>query len=564
MSVDGTDPTAGQPAAGGADGTADHEARLGRNAGLMTAGTLVSRLLGFVRNALLVAAIGVTAPAANAFDVANKLPNFIYAILAGGVLNVVLVPQIVKAYKSAKGQDFVDRLLTLTVAGLLAITVAMTAVAGVIVDLYVTNWSPELTALAVAFALWCIPQLFFYGLYTVLGQVLNARGQFGPYMWAPVVNNVVAIAGLLAYLAAFGPVAAQADPGDLTVWTGGRIALLAGVATAGVAAQALVLLVPLYRSGFRWRPRWGIRGSGLGSAGRVATWTFASVLLDALGVLVTTNVQAAADAAAGDGVQVASNAAYTNAMMLYLLPHSLVTVSLATALFTRISAAASDRDTAGVRRAFSLGVRTTAVFTVFATVAMTVLAVPIVRVLVPSASADETAAVSGVLVALLTGLVALGGMVMIKPVYFAYEDGRSIFWIQVPMNVVFVGVSLLGTVLLEPRWWVIGVAVGLSLGNWVTFVLRLVGLRSLLGRVDGRRIVSVHVRSAVAAAVAGGVGWALLALWGVSPELGFAASLLRCAVVGVVMLVLYLLGLRLLKVRELRELLAPLVARLPR
>ena len=255
---------------------------LGRNAAVMAAGTAVSRVLGLVRSSLLVTVIATNSFAGNSFSLANTLPNVIYMLIAGGVLNAVLVPQVVRAYRSADGQQYVDRLLTLGGALLLGISVVLTAAAPLVVRLY--NAGGDVRALATLFAFWCIPQVFFYGMYTLLGQVLNARGNFGPYMWAPVLNNIVAITGLLVFMSAFGQYRGGGPADHLAAWDGGRVGLLAGSATLGVVLQALVLLIPLYRSGFRYRPRWDWRGTGLGTAGRVAGWAFAALVVGQVAV----------------------------------------------------------------------------------------------------------------------------------------------------------------------------------------------------------------------------------------------------------------------------------------
>jgi hypothetical protein len=171
-----------------ADAVVD-SASLGKHTSLMAAGTAASRLLGFVRNIVLVAAIGASGDVANAFDVANKLPNILFTILAGGVLNAVLVPQIVRAYQSRNPQERLDKLLTLSGTLLLVVTAILTLASSLVIGIYAKDWSPAQLNLGIAFAFWCIPQLFFYGIYTLLGQVLNARNQFGPFMWAPVLNN---------------------------------------------------------------------------------------------------------------------------------------------------------------------------------------------------------------------------------------------------------------------------------------------------------------------------------------------------------------------------------------
>ncbi|WP_342804095.1 murein biosynthesis integral membrane protein MurJ [Cellulosimicrobium cellulans] len=594
--------TPDEPAeAGATEAPAPRTGGLGRSSALMASGTFVSRGLGLVRNVLLVAAIGTTGLVADAFDVANKIPNVLFAILAGGVLNAVLVPQIVRAYRARNTQERLDKLLTLSGVILLALSALLTAGSSILVALYTgPGWTAPQTSLAVAFAFWCTPQLFFYGLYTLLGQVLNARGQFGPFMWAPVLNNVVSIAGFAAFIALYGP-AATGNVDDLTQWDGTKIALLAGTATLGVAAQALILVVPLWRAGFRWHLRFGLHGIGLRSAGQVALWTFAAVLLEQVGVLFTTRFASEAPRAAlaqtfgayrddpgtlgavtglvtgapgafSDALAVAGNAAYTQALMIYLLPHSLVTVSIATALFTGMSAAAHAGDLARVRHDLSRGVRTVGVFTVFATAVLVVLALPVTKLLVPSVDAASGEAVSMVLRAMALGLVPLGGMVLMKWVYYAFEDGRTVFWIQVPGTLVLVGVSWLGTQLLPPQLWVVGIGLAMSLSNLVAVGLRTVGLRRTLHGLDGARILRLHVKAGLAALVSAVAGWGVLRAFVVlsgDPAdgiygLSWWQSVVVVAVGGTVMGLVYAGGLKLMRVRELDQLAGPLVGRVRR
>ncbi|MFD6090999.1 murein biosynthesis integral membrane protein MurJ [Oerskovia sp. NPDC060338] len=580
------------------DGTQDTEAGtttvtgtkggLGRSSMLMASGTAVSRILGLVRNVLLITAIGTTGLAADAFDVANKIPNVLFAILAGGVLNAVLVPQIIRAFRSKNPQERLDKLLTLSGVLLLGLSLLLTSASTIIVSLYTDGWGSAQFSLAVAFAFWCIPQLFFYGLYTLLGQVLNARGQFGPFMWAPVVNNVVSIVGFLAFIVIYGPYATGAVE-DLGTWDGAKIALLAGTATLGVASQALILILPLWRSGFRWHFRLGLHGIGLRSAGQVAIWTFGAVILEQIGVLFTTQFASSAPAAAlrqtfGDyasdpaalgmvtGVvtgapeafSVAGNAAYTQALMIYLLPHSLVTVSIATALFTGMSAAAGAGDFARVRHDLSRGVRTVGVFTVFATAVFAILALPLTKLLLINVSPSGAVAVSQILVAMAFGLVPLGGMVLMKWVYFAYEDGKTVFMIQVPATVALVGIAWLATRTLDPVWWVVGVGAAMSLSNMIVVLLRTAGLRRKLHGLDAFRIVRMHVKTILAAGASAAVGWGVLQLFGDLYGLSWLRAAVITAVVGIVMTVVYIGGLKAMRVRELDQLADPLLRKLGR
>ncbi len=576
---DGAAPRPDDAAAGPPAPTAPPTAGLGRSTAIMAAGTAVSRLLGIVRGAMLVAAVGSTGLAADSFDLANKLPNIAVMLLATGVLNAVLVPQVVRAYRTADGEHYVNRIITLGATLLLVVTVLLTVGGGLLVRLYSDTASgPQLRTLATAFAIWCLPQVFFYGMYTLLGQVLNARGSFGPYMWAPVVNNVVAIAGLGVFLGLFGPFHADLAPADPGWWTPDRVALLGGTATLGVVCQAAVLAWPLRRLGFRYRPRWRARGAGLGGAGRVAGWTFAALAVGQVGFLVATQVMTAADRTAtlrsgsAEDVVVAGNAVYTAAFTLYMLPHSLVTVSLLTALFTRLSTHAAADDVAGVRADFSRGARTIGVFTLFATAALAVLALPVLRLVLPTQSPAEAAATAPVVVALTAGVAALGTWSLCQRVFYAYEDARSLFWVQAVMAAVVAGGAVGARLLLPPEWWVTGIAAAMSLSHVVGTVLAIAGLRRRLGHLGTGRVLRLYVRAGLAAAVAAGAGWALVSVVGALPgggaDLAVVPAMLRagllCAGVGAVMLGVYVALLRLMRVTELADVAAPLLRRVRR
>lgn len=534
---------------------------LGRSTAVMAAGTAVSRVLGFVRSALLVAAVGITsARAADAFTVANTLPNIFYMLIAGGVINAVLVPQVVRAYRSANGQEYVDRLLTVSFVILGGATVVLWAASPLIVRIFLSG---EQAVLATGFALWCVPQVFFYGVYTLLGQVLNARGSFGPYMWAPVVNNVIAIAGLVAFIAVYGTWERPA-PGtveDLSVWSGGRVTLLAATATLGVVAQAAILVWPLRRLGFRYRPRRGWRGAGLGSAGRVAGWTFAALAVGQLGAFVVMKIAALASDAGSAEPGIPGNIAYNQAFTIFMLPHSLVTVSLITALFTRLSDHAAARDVRAVRVDFSHGLRTIGVFTLFAAPAISVIAVPLLRAMYPSTAQSDAAAMAPIIVAFMCGLAAVGAWSLVQRVFYAYEDAKGLFRIQVAMAVVVVVVSVLGWLVAEPRHWVAWAAAGMSLSYLVGAVW---GGAQVWRRLGGglSRIIRLHVRAGLAAAIATGLGWLLSRVFGNLAASSWFIAVFACALVGVVMVVAYGLALRWLGVTELDDFLRPLLVRL--
>jgi putative peptidoglycan lipid II flippase len=523
--------------------------RLARASVIMSAGSVVSRALGLVKMIALASAIGVTFAPANAFDVANKIPNTVHMLLAGGVLNAILVPQIVKASKRADGgQGYTDRLLTLTISALLIITFAATALGGVLVWVYTSlgssSWSSEQMALATAFAYWCLPQVFFYGLYTLLGEVLNARASFGPVMWAPVLNNVVAIAGLISFIVLFGPGAAGQH--GMHDWDAPKIAVLAGTATLGVVAQALILIWPLRRSGFHFVPHFSWRGVGLGSASRVAIWVFARLVIAQLGLVVTSNV------AAGVHQTDASNAAYTLGYLVFMLPHGLAAVSVGTALFTPMSHHATEHNLSAVRADLSMGIRTVAVITILSTAGVLVLGGPIGFALA-GGSPTQGMAVGRVITAMCLGIVPFTTLYMFSRVFYAFENARTPFFIQLwTVACTTAGVLVSSTV--PDRWVVVGIGISMSVGNTIGATIAAYLARRQLNGIDGRRLRRTYLRLIAAAIAPLAIGAGLLYVLQQFAWSGRVEAFLTVVIVGIPMVIVYLLMGLALKVEELQQL----------
>ncbi len=548
--------TAGHPeaeATAEAPGGGAKLSSLAKSSAIMTAGTLVSRVLGFVKAGMLALAIGVTyGGVADAFDVANKVPNNLYMLLAGGILNAVLVPQIVRATRRPDGgKDFTNRLLTLAILILFGVTVLATAAAPLLVRVYSSStWSSEQTALAVAFAFWCLPQIFFYGLYTMLGQVLNAHSSFGPYMWAPVINNFVSIAGLGIFIALFGT--GEYGEHAIATWDVTKIAVLAGSATLGVVCQALVLIWPLRRIGFRFTPTFGFRGVGLGTAGKVASWTFGAVLIGQLGFIVISQVASLASATADSGPS-PSNAAYTYSYLIFMLPHSLIAVSLATALFTSMSTSAADRDTEAVRASFGLGVRLVGFVNVFATVAFMTLGAQTAMVLARG-SVEQAVSLSVVIAAMILGLVPFSANYLLQRVFYAYEDARTPFWVQVP-QVALTSAGVIASGLLLPKHYIVaGIGLSMSVGYGLACLISAWLLRRRLHHLGSRRILLAHLKFIIAGALAGIVGVFIIRALGTDAWDTRTTAFITIAWVGPIMLAVYLVVCWILRVSELRSL----------
>ncbi|MCF1593343.1 murein biosynthesis integral membrane protein MurJ [Streptomyces muensis] len=454
-----------------------------RGSAVMAAGSVVGRATGFARSAVVAAAIGTIGPVPDGYAVGNALPTIVYMLLLGGALNAVFVPELVKAAKEHDdgGAAYTDRLVTVCVTALLAITAAAVWAAPAIIGVY-TDYTGEQAAMTTAFARYCLPQIFFLGLFTLLGQVLNARGRFGAMMWAPVLNNLVVMVVFGLYLAL------SLGGGDTLTAT--ETAVLGWGTTAGIAAQALALVPALRAARFRWRPRFDWRGSGLTRPLRAAGWLVLLVLANQAAYWVTTRLATTAGLDGGPGY-----GAYNNAYALWVVPHGIITVSVVTALMPRMSAAAADGDTAAVRRDVSHALRVCAAAVVPAACAMFALAGPVMALVFGHGrtSAADTAAMAGILMAFAPGLIALSGQYVLSRAFYALSDTRTPFLLNLVIVTLNAGLSLTAAQLLPARWAVTGMAAGYSLALCAGW--------ALTGRVLARRLgVDRPLRSSAAGA----------------------------------------------------------------
>ncbi|KOG30098.1 murein biosynthesis integral membrane protein MurJ [Streptomyces resistomycificus] len=501
-----TPPTtpAGADRANSADATGADRAKAtkttsaARSSAVMAAGSVVGRATGFARSAVVAAALGTIGPVADGYAVGNALPTIVYMLLLGGALNAVFVPELVKAAKEHDdgGVAYTDRLVTVCVAALLAITATAVWAAPAIVDAY-TDYTGRQAAMTTAFARYCLPQIFFLGLFTLLGQVLNARGRFGAMMWTPVLNNVVVITVFGLYLA-------------LTTGRGGTLtatetAVLGWGTTAGIAVQALALVPALRAARFRWRPRFDWRGSGLTRPLRSAGWLVLLVLANQAAYWVTTRLATTAGLDGGPGY-----GAYNNAYALWVVPHGIITVSVVTALVPRMSAAAADGDTAAVRRDVSHALRVSASAVVPAACALFALAQPVMALVFGygRTSAADTAAMAGILMAFAPGLIALSGQYVLSRTFYALSDTRTPFLLNLVIVALNAGLSLAAAHLLPARWAVTGMAAAYSLAlcaGWVVTGLVL-SRRLAVARPLRSSAVGAHARLLLAAVPATALG----------------------------------------------------------
>lgn len=521
---------------------------LGRASAIIGAGTLVSRVTGLLRSIVLVAVIGsYKSGPADAFAAANTLPNSVFSLISVGILTAVIVPQIVKATADADGGNaFISKLFTLGTVVLVVVTGIATIAAPWLVELAAGEMLPSTQALATALAYWCLPQILFYGLYALLGEALNARRIFGPFTWAPVVNNIVSIVGFVILGAVFSPVSR-----DAVDWDAARIATLGGTATLGIVIQAVVLLAFWRLTGLSLRPDFRWRGVGLGNVGRLAGWTFLMALCSLLaGVLQGRIVSAASE-------QGASLAVTGNAWLTFMLPYSVIVLSIGTPYFTQISEHASAGRDGEVRGDVARSIRTLLFFIVAAVAAVAAAAIPASRVFTESSSDAQGAAL--VLLCYLIGLIPLTILFIVQRTFYAYNDTRTPFWFTLFQCALIVGTALTARGMLEAGVLPItslaaAVALGQSLASTAQTILAAWLLHRKIGGLRIRSWLQAAGRFAIAGIPAGFAGWGVFLLlggtdgWTVSGQLLGAVG---AAIVAGVVVIVYLGILAVLRAPEL-------------
>ncbi|MFD5160930.1 murein biosynthesis integral membrane protein MurJ [Streptomyces hawaiiensis] len=524
---------------------------LARSSLLMAVGTVVSRATGLIRQVLQAAALG-TGLLASTYNTANTVPTSLYTLLIGGALNAVLVPQLVraKATQPDGGRAYEQRLVTLVVCVLGVGTAMAVWAAPQIVGLYMrdTADSHEAFELTVTFARFLLPQIFFYGLFSIYGQVLNAREKFGAMMWTPVLNNIVLIGMFAAYL---GLMTVPDRVEDITT---DQVQLLGIGTTAGIALQAVALIPFARAAGFRFRPRFDWRGTGLGKSVHAAKWTLLFVLANQVALTVVTNYANAADQElpqAGAGYS-----AYTYAQTIWMLPQSIVTVSLVTALLPRMSRAVAEGRIPDLRADLSRVLRVSGVVIVPAAFLFLALGPQISSLLFAHGAADAASArpLGYMLQAFGLGLIPFSAQYLLLRGFYAFEDTRTPFFMAAWIAGVNIALATACHLLLPARWAVVGMAGAYTLSYVAGLALTAHLLRRRLGgRVDDGGLRRTYVKLLCAAGPAAGLGWAAArACAGLGS--GTWPTAVALATGALATAVGYLLLARLMKVNELRRL----------
>jgi len=491
-----------------------------RDTALVTICTLISRVTGFGRVMATAAVLG-SGVLGDVYQTANMIPNLLFELVAGGVLQAVLLPSLVTAHRAGGNEALSSATRAsagLVLAGLAVVAVVGMALAPVIVHLLLLSEPSAALAndkarVMVSMVLMFVPQLVCYGVATVTGAALNARGKYVAAALAPAVNNVIVIVACLAFRAARDGAVADLD------LTNGQFLLLAGGTTAGVVAFALTPALALRCSGVHWWPTWQPQHPAVWSMRRSFGWATLSVV----GTLVPT----AAALALGNGAQ-GGVAVFVYAFAFYVLPHALIAVTTATTLAPRVVDAWQSGGVVDVRNAIDRAVHWAVPLLALAGAGMMALAWPLTRVLagVGQTASQGLAPIAHALVAFGPGLLGYGIAFVMTRVLFALGDVRHASILMVTGAVVGVGCMAVMSWVLPAHDRAAALALGYGAAQTVSAVLLCRRVNQLTGAIGGRRSVSLGAETVVAAVLAGATMAATVACFDETRRQALAAFLL--------------------------------------
>ncbi len=447
------------------------DSSLVRSSTIMAVGTIFSRITGLIRNLLLVAVLGTTL-LGDTYNVANTMPNILYNLLLGGALTAVFVPQLVRSTRDSDGGSaFISKLITATTVILGALVLLSVLAAPLLVRLFATGYvgRPEFS-LTVLFMRYCLPQILFMGLFALLSQVANAHGKFGPMMWAPVLNNLLTISIFGWYLQ---------NSHNLTVSSISftEVSWLGIGTTAGYVVQALALIPVVMKTKLHLRPRFDWKDTELKKSFGLASWTLLFAAISQLSYLVTVNLStSAAVRSAKAGLETGVGfTPYSNAFLILMLPHSIFTISIVTALLPQLSTLVLDKRIEEIHDRLVKTIRLVGIVTVPSAIAFLCFGPLITHSLFFGISHNDSQYLGYTLAGFACGLMPMSINLVALRGLNAFENVKLQVVSNAWMNVIGVLASLLVAALLPSEWVTVGLAGSLSLsyffGAWLTIRL---------------------------------------------------------------------------------------------
>ena len=450
--------------------------------GSMAAGTTISRATGVLRVLALVYVLGIS-PLADAYNLANTIPNMVYDVVLGGVLGATFIPVFIQRLTSTSEREAwksISAVVTLAVVLLAATTAIFLALAPLLIDAFTSLEHVQHTGsaqhlatqrhVATVLLRWFVPQVFLYGLLSIGGALLNVRRRFGAPMWVPIANNVVCIGVLLT----FATVAPSPSLHSVSM-SPGQLALLGAGTTAGVLVQFLLLLPSLTKAKLgRLRWRWDLKDPAVRTVARLGSWTFGFVVINQAALFF---VIALAFSVGGSGPV----SSYTYAYAFWQMPYAIVAVSVMSAVTPDLATHHSTEDEIAFIARFGSGLRSVLAMMIPASVALFLLAKPAIALLLGHGNTQprQTAETGMALAELSLGLVGFSVFQYVVRALQAMHRTKAAFWLYLGENVINVGAALL---LVGPLG-LAGIALSVSVGYSVAAVAGLLLLEHWLGHL---------------------------------------------------------------------------------
>jgi len=499
--------------------------------GSMAAGTTISRATGVLRVLALVYVLGIS-PLADAYNLANTIPNMVYDVVLGGVLGATFIPVFIQRLTSTSEREAwksISAVVTLAVVVLAATTAIFLALAPLLIDAFTSLEHVQHTGsvqhlatqrhVATVLLRWFVPQVFLYGLLSIGGALLNVRRRFGAPMWVPIANNVVCIGVLLT----FATVAPSPSLHSVSMRPG-QLALLGAGTTAGVLVQFLLLLPSLTKAKLgRLRWRWDLKDPAVRTVARLGSWTFGFVVINQAALFF---VIALAFSVGGSGPV----SSYTYAYAFWQMPYAIVAVSVMSAVTPDLATHHSTEDEIAFIARFGSGLRSVLAMMIPASVALFLLAKPAIALLLGHGNTQprQTAETGMALAELSLGLVGFSVFQYVVRALQAMHRTKAAFWLYLGENVINVGAALL---LVGPLG-LAGIALSVSVGYSVAAVAGLLLLEHWLGHLGSPGCYRPLGRICASSAVMGLVIAVVSNLSGALAGPALVARVLGAAVLG--------------------------------
>jgi putative peptidoglycan lipid II flippase len=463
---------------------------LARGAAVMTIASAVSRITGFLRVAVVAAAMGTTF-LANTYQTANTAPNVVFELVAAGVLTSVFVPTFVSFIvrgEREEGWDTANVLTSVALAALIAIALVVALAAPLIMRLLTIGVDDprlrsEEIALGATFLRLFAPQIIFYGVGMIMTGALHAYRSFLMPAVAPIFNNVVVIVVYLTYAGMRG----DRPPTVGGITTAEKLVLGAGT-TLGVVAMTICLWPALRRLGWRFRINWNPAHPAVARAARLGAWALGYAGGYQVGLIV---VLMLANRIEG-GV-----AAYQWAYTFFYVPHAVLAVPIFNVLFPMMSEDVARGDKVALVERLREGLAMLVFILVPIAALMVVISEPLARITLEYGVMTQGGAqlTGRVIAAFAVGLPTFSAFLVITRAFYALGDTRT----PAIVNAGVVAVaSLLGGglfLVFQEKWAVAGLAAGHSVAFAAgTYTLGRL-LSSRVTRVGSTALITVVARA---------------------------------------------------------------------